>query len=155
MLLDRIRAMEINRRIMTEEEIDRFFEIELRDYTLEEKYFYAIMLGDYDRTLDYLNGGVPVDLPNFNHGATALIFVREYLARLLLERGANPNAQDWEGASPLRAAIGARNSSLVKLLLAYGADPTLSSPRGTPLELAHEVGNAEILAILQEAADHA
>ncbi|MFA5618201.1 MAG: ankyrin repeat domain-containing protein [Syntrophorhabdaceae bacterium] len=43
--------------------------------------------------------------------------------RLLLSRGADPNAQDWWGDTPLHWACRLGREDLAKLLLSHGADP--------------------------------
>ena len=47
------------------------------------------------------------------------------VARLLLEKGADPNCVDRNGSTPLSYAIGKRHSNLIEMvqvLLDYGAD---------------------------------
>jgi len=53
--------------------------------------------------------------------ATELGFSR--IVRRLLERGADPNALDKDGAPPLTSAVDRRDLPLVRLLLECGADP--------------------------------
>jgi ankyrin repeat protein len=45
------------------------------------------------------------------------------MANLLLDRGADPNARNWDDVTPLHQAVRARNLSVVEVLLARGADP--------------------------------
>ena len=47
-----------------------------------------------------------------------------YLARLLLEKGADPNAPQWDG-NPLTSAILRENEPMQQLLVEYGADMAL------------------------------
>jgi ankyrin repeat protein len=55
----------------------------------------------------------------------------------LIEAGANPNAIDIDGVSPLHRAVRTRSAEAVRTLLAYGADPTLKNKSGsTPTVLA-------------------
>ena len=49
---------------------------------------------------------------------------------LLLERGADPNARQQVGYTPLMGAAGAGREDLVDLLLRHGADPALASDDG-------------------------
>ena len=52
--------------------------------------------------------------------SAAVEFGRDDIARLLLERGANPR---WEPAEAVHSASGLGNFAMVKLLLDHGADP--------------------------------
>lgn len=69
------------------------------------------------------------------HGAVRM--GRTDTARLLLDRGADPNQANGEGQTPLHVAIRSRALSLdvIRVLLAVGADPTRTTPQGlTPAE---------------------
>ncbi len=52
------------------------------------------------------------------------------IARLLLERGADPNARDKAGYTVLAHAVLSGDPELVRLLLARGADPAARMPDG-------------------------
>jgi ankyrin repeat protein len=59
------------------------------------------------------------------------------MATLLLDRGADPNARNWDQVTPLHQAVRARNLSVVEVLLARGADVNARDGRGsTPLRRA-------------------
>jgi ankyrin repeat protein len=60
------------------------------------------------------------------------------MATLLLDRGADPNARNWDDVTPLHQAVRARNLAVVQVLLARGADPNARDKiRGsTPLRRA-------------------
>jgi len=60
------------------------------------------------------------------------------MATLLLDRGADPNARNWDDVTPLHQAVRARNLAVVEVLLARGADPNARDKiRGsTPLRRA-------------------
>jgi ankyrin repeat protein len=45
------------------------------------------------------------------------------MATLLIDRGADINARNWDDVTPLHQAVRARNLSVVEVLLARGADP--------------------------------
>ena len=64
----------------------------------------------------------------------------------LLNRGAEPNARDAEGVTPLIHATLAGSERAVKLLLAYGADPQLKDTTGTgPQDVARDAALKDIL----------
>lgn len=60
------------------------------------------------------------------------------MATLLLDRGADPNAKNWDDVTPLHQAVRARNLAVVRVLLERGADPNAKDKlRGsTPLRRA-------------------
>ncbi len=59
------------------------------------------------------------------------------MIRRLLQAGANINAQDKNGATPLHRAVRTRSAAAVQCLLAAGADPLLRNRAGsTPFHLA-------------------
>jgi len=71
-------------------------------------------------------------------------------ARLLLERGAPPNARQQGGWAPIHAAAQNGDRAMVDLLLRHGADPKLANDDGkTPAMIARERGHTEIAALLE------
>lgn len=59
------------------------------------------------------------------------------MAKLLIERGADPNAKNWDEVTPLHQAVRARNIAVVEVLLEHGADPNARDKGGsTPLRRA-------------------
>jgi len=76
------------------------------------------------------------------------------LAKVLLEHGADPNAKDEWGVTPLHLAAYDGYRDLVKLLLDHGADPNAVDNFGsTPLHAALERGrhaDADIVKLLLE-----
>ena len=73
------------------------------------------------------------------------------MAKMLLERGANPNATDKQGHVPLHNS---RNLDTVRVLLDSGADPQIKDRSGVPLKTYHQkfVGDPEIIQLLEESA---
>ena len=73
------------------------------------------------------------------------------VTRLLLDHGADVNAVDIRGETPLHNAVINGQKSLTQLLLASGADVTLVNQDGNaPLTLASEYGDEEITRVLLE-----
>jgi len=67
------------------------------------------------------------------------------LARILLDAGADPNAQQENGMRPLHEAVYNGNAELVELLIAFGANPHLSNDDGdSPLQVARAKGEDAI-----------
>ena len=65
------------------------------------------------------------------------------LARILIEAGADPNAKDNDGETPLHQAVEFENAEAAKLLIEAGADPNAKNNNGeTPLHKATEAGPA-------------
>ena len=73
-------------------------------------------------------------------------------AGLLLAHGADANARDETGGTPLHAAATRGRVELVRLLLAHDAKPEIADNSGkTAGDFAHRNGDAEIEALLAEA----
>jgi hypothetical protein len=62
----------------------------------------------------------------------------------LIEAGADPTAQNMDGATPLHRAVRTRCAGAVKALLDHGADPAIRNKNGsTPVQLAlHTTGRS-------------
>jgi len=71
------------------------------------------------------------------------------LATLLLDAGADPNTPDGDGYAPLHLAAATGNADAVRLLLQEGANPNAAVEGKTPLALARERGNVEVVETLQ------
>ncbi len=72
------------------------------------------------------------------------------LSAWLLEQGANPDGIH-PGTNPLDFAILNRDFEHIKLLLDYGANPSLETGTGTPRSTAVNAGYHDIVKILDEA----
>ena len=67
------------------------------------------------------------------------------IVRMLLEAGADPNARQHVGYTPLMGAAGNGSDEMVDLLLKHGADPSLVSEDGkTAAGIAREHGHGAI-----------
>lgn len=78
--------------------------------------------------------------------------------QILLSAGADPNKSDTPGNTALVYAVAGHNVPLARLLLAYGANPSVpganpyvpSSAEETPLKLASERGYADLIPLLRQ-----
>jgi ankyrin repeat protein len=110
---------------------------------------WASRSGSIEAIAVLLDSGADVNLPGptgDNWDATPLqhaILARQSAAvRLLLDRGADPNRGAGPGSPrPLLLAAGDTDPTILKLLLAHGADPTVEDEHGaTPLSRAVSAG---------------
>jgi ankyrin repeat protein len=82
--------------------------------------------------------------------AAASVGDRESM-RLLLERGADPNARQQDGFLPIHAVAMHGDRALIELLLAHGADVHATAGDGkTAADFAAAAGHAELAAWLRE-----
>ncbi len=76
------------------------------------------------------------------------------IARLLLDHGADPNAAQGEGFTPLMGAAQNGQMEMVELLLSYGADATAKSEHGeSALDMARQKGHEDVARRLQSEPD--
>ena len=88
----------------------------------------AVQEGNHKMLEHLLDSGVPADNgPDRNLLRLAIANHDIDSVRLLLLFGADANAKDMEGFTPLYAATDAKNFEAAALLLKYGADPNLSA----------------------------
>ena len=72
--------------------------------------------------------------------------------RLILERGANPNARQQMDYTPLHGAAARGDVDMAKLLLAHGADRTAKGSDGmTPADVARKYGHPEFAEWIESA----
>jgi ankyrin repeat protein len=75
---------------------------------------------------------------------------RESVVQLLLEKGADVNAQGGQYGNALHAAVVGGHKGIVKLLIEKGADVNARGPYGTPLQAASFRGHEELVRLLLE-----
>ncbi len=110
----------------------------------------AAASGQIETLRALLDGGAPVDEPG---SATPLYFASQSghvdAVRLLLERGADPNALANIG-TPLMIAARRKKTEIAKLLLEHGADPNFAGGEDnrTPLHEAAYIGADDVVRLL-------
>jgi serine/threonine protein kinase len=104
---------------------------------------------------DYLNqGGNPNAFSSYNWDYVSsprqLLFCVDDIesAKLLLQHGANPNAQEKGDSILYKAALKDENLALVKLLVEYGADANQRAYSGRQLPNSHQPIRAPLLSIV-------
>jgi len=109
----------------------------------------------YYKTFD-INGGrrrIPPLFYTFNESLKVQQRTRKpseahnHIIRLLLDKGANPNA-NFDNVTPLYLAVKYPNIEVAKALLAKGAEVNVSVRRETPLEIAAERGDLKMVRLL-------
>jgi len=73
------------------------------------------------------------------------------IANPLLEAGADTNAQQPGGYTPLHEAVLNDDIELARLLLTYGANPHVSDDEGDgALQLAHAIRHADLIELFDQ-----
>lgn len=99
--------------------------------------------GDLEKVQRLVQNGAEIEAKDGRYQATPLHLAswngHKDVISLLMESGANKNAQDKHGKTPLHCACRKGNEEVMKLLLEKGADPTITNNKGrTPLQVAQE-----------------
>jgi uncharacterized protein len=103
-----------------------------------------------------LGAGAPLEARSRNTLANTALNAaaaanRIEVARLLLERGADPNSRQHNAISPLHSAAFNGNLDMVKLLLEHHADPgAITEENRTAAGMAEEKGHEEIATLLRQ-----
>jgi ankyrin repeat protein len=100
----------------------------------------------------HLAAGADVDVKGGWAGGTPLHYAvgegRNEIAKLLIAKGANVNAKDGNGSTPLHYA---NTKEIAEPLIAEGANVNAKNKDGkTPLDLAIQVRNTELAALLRK-----
>lgn len=78
--------------------------------------------------------------------------VTKDIVKMLLDKGADPNAKNANGSTPVHTAAFTGNVPVLEMLLEAGGDPQAPDKEGrSPLDLARERGNTEAAAELHHA----
>lgn len=112
----------------------------------------AARSGDVDTLILLLDKGAPVDEPGVAHPLHfAVMSGHADATRILLERGADPNADSALG-TPLMVAAERGRVGIVEVLLAHNADPNVPGGREkrTPLHAAAFAGASDVVQVLLE-----
>ena len=117
----------------------------------------AAYYGDLEMVQVLLEYGVDVDCPD-KYGNTPLIYVSlnghrndAGVARLLIERGADPNTRALDGYTPLHWASYYGRIEIARLLIEHGASLEAKTYKGmTPLDFASDWQQDEIMKLLLE-----
>ena len=116
----------------------------------------ASYFGHLDIAEYLIKAGAPINSPSRNGLKAAPIQSavaagHEKVVQMLLRLGADPNAREQGGYTPLHAATQNGDEDMIRLLLYGGADLTLKGKDGkTPLDLAMESGDEKTSMILRE-----
>ncbi|MDR2812418.1 MAG: ankyrin repeat domain-containing protein, partial [Puniceicoccales bacterium] len=108
------------------------FELDSKEPSRDGKLRLAVDFGNKPLVKRLLNKGIDVNSTLWRNTTPLYIsvFVSMGMARLLLNRGANPNLGDDKGRSALHVAAVHSSLKMVKLLLDGGADPNLKDKKG-------------------------
>ncbi|HWN95807.1 MAG TPA: ankyrin repeat domain-containing protein [Methylomirabilota bacterium] len=101
-----------------------------------------------------LERGAKVDERSLTLRKTALFFAAyessEAIVRMLLEKGADPNALDWIGNNPLREASAAKRAGMVRLLLQHGARLSQTNKDGESMkDIALKYGGPKVREVIE------
>ena len=132
-------------------------QVEIVNYLLDHGAEYdictAAMLGNLDCLSDFLAEDADAINARGAHGITLLYFpvihARMAVADYLLQQGADPAAASPDGITPLHAAVMFNQPKMATWLLEHGVDPNPLYDGKTPLAMALEKNQDELVDILR------
>jgi len=132
-------------------------QVEIVQYLLDHGAEYdictAAMLGNLDCMEDFLAENPDNVNARGAHGLPLLYFPvihdRLPVAEYLFQHGANPNAASPDGITPLHAAVMFNQPKMALWLLEHGADPNPLYQAKTPLAMARDKDQAELVEIFR------
>ncbi|MCH2245520.1 MAG: ankyrin repeat domain-containing protein [Crocosphaera sp.] len=108
-----------------------------------------------DRTSDYLNSGVKFNKSDLQrcgillYTLIAVLAENKEMLELLINHGADVNAKDKSGITPLHHGVSIANKEIVQLLINHGADVNAKDDYvRTPLNFGVSIANKEIVQLL-------
>jgi len=125
----------------------------LVDHGAEYDICTAAMLGHLDCLEDFLAEDAGVINARGAHGLPLLYFPvihdRLAVAEYLLQHGADPNAASPDGITPLHGAVMFNQPKMAEWLLKHGVNPNTQYQGKTPLAMAQDKHQAELVEILR------